>query len=71
MGLCSIIGGILAIFLPETLGSNLCETIEDVGELGKDSKPFFAWWSKKDLKEHMERQQAKKANAQSKEVAIE
>ena len=34
MGICAIGGGLLAILLPETLGSNLVETIEEVEELG-------------------------------------
>ena len=68
MGACSIAGGFLAILLPETLGSNLCETMQDVEELGKDSKPFFAWWSTKDLKEHLEKQALKEKKEQYQEM---
>lgn len=53
MGGCSIAGGLLAILLPETLGSPLIESFDQIEDLGKDSKPFFAWWSSQRLAEHV------------------
>jgi MFS transporter, OCT family, solute carrier family 22 (organic cation transporter), member 4/5 len=41
MGLCALLGGVLSFWLPETLGSPLCETMEDVDNLGKGAKPIF------------------------------
>ncbi len=35
MGGCSVFGGLLALLLPETLGSPLVESIEDVDQVGK------------------------------------
>ncbi len=34
MGGCSVFGGLLALLLPETLGSPLVESIEDVDQVG-------------------------------------
>ena len=52
LGLTALSGGILAIWLPETLGVPLMETLQEVDELdGAETKPFFEWWSKKRLRE--------------------
>ena len=59
MGLCSLVGAALALLLPETLGSPYIETLEDVENMGEYSKPFFSWWTTKQLKEHIEKQQGK------------
>ncbi len=56
MGIASLIGGALALLLPETLGEPLVEFIDDVDELGKNGKPFFSWWSKAKVDEHLEEQ---------------
>ena len=37
MGVCSLIGGLLTLLLPETLGTILCENIEcDCGDINQD-----------------------------------
>ena len=41
MGGTSLLGGILAFALPETLGSKLPENMEDVKEMKKTSKPMW------------------------------
>ena len=71
MGLCALIGAGLAVFLPETLGSSLPETLDDVDALGKDSKPFFAWWSTKQLKEHQRRVQEEKEEKERRQSVVE
>ena len=54
MGVCSFIGGLLTLLLPETLGTILCEKMEDLEDLKKDGKPFFAWWTTKKLQVHLD-----------------
>ena len=49
MGGCSVVGGLLALLLPETLGTNLPETVEDVEHIqvrgGQESMiRRVAWW---------------------------
>ena len=56
MGGASILGGLLAALLPETLGSPLVETLEEAEQLGEGGKPFFAYWSTKKLAEETEKQ---------------
>ena len=56
MGGASILGGLLAALLPETLGSPLVETLEEAEQLGEGGKPFFAYWSTKRLAEETEKQ---------------
>jgi len=41
MGGVSIFGGFPALLLPETLGSKLPETLQDVEEIKKNGKPFW------------------------------
>ena len=62
MGVCSLIGGLLTLLLPETLGTLLCENIEDINNLKRDGKPFFAWWSNQKLQAHLDMVIRKKGN---------
>ena len=41
MGGAAVFGGILALLLPETLGSRLPETLEDLDQIKKNGKPFW------------------------------
>lgn len=41
MGGIAIFGGFLSLLLPESLGSSLPETMEDVDEMKKNGKPFW------------------------------
>ena len=54
LGVCSFTGGILTLLLPETLGTILCEKIEDLEDLKRDGKPFFTWWTKRKLQAHLD-----------------
>ena len=45
MGSLSVFGGLLALLLPETLGSQLPETIHDVNIIKKNSKPIWKIYS--------------------------
>ena len=49
MGISSIIGGLLAFALPETLGSKLPEKMEDVKEMKKNAKPLCSCVNPKTL----------------------
>ena len=54
MGVCSLTGGMLTLLIPETLGTTLCEKINDLEDLKRNGKPFFAWWTKRKLQEHLD-----------------
>ena len=43
------------MLLPETLGVPLVESIDEVENLYVRTKPFFAWWSRDQLKESVEK----------------
>lgn len=53
MGGCAILGGVLTLFLPETLGSPLIESVGELKGLGEHSKPFFSWWTTSKLQKHL------------------
>ena len=59
MGSCAVLGGLLALLLPETLGQPLVESLDDIDKLGKGTKSFFSWWSTEKLRKH----QAQNASA--------
>ena len=42
LGGSSLVGGLMAFALPETLGSKLPEKMEDVEEMKKNSKPMWS-----------------------------
>ena len=62
LGSCSILGGILSLLLPETLGSLLPETITDVQSLKNNNKKFFECWSKVKLRSRIEELENVKIN---------
>jgi len=41
MGACSVAGGLLALLLPETLGSTLPTTMKDIDEIKANAKPIW------------------------------
>ena len=50
MGSSAICGGLLSLLLPETLGTQLPETLEDTENFKKNDKGFFQCWSSAKLK---------------------
>ena len=52
-GSLSILAGILACWLPETLGSPLVESLDDLYVVREHSKPFFSWWSSTQVYENI------------------
>ena len=64
MGVCSLIGAFITLLLPETLGTVLCETNDDLIDLKRDGKPFFAWWTKKKLQSHLDAVMSRKGKSE-------
>ena len=64
MGVCSLIGALITLLLPETLGTVLCETNDDLIDLKRDGKPFFAWWTKKKLQSHLDTVMSRKGKSE-------
>ena len=54
LGMCSLLAGLITIFLPETLGNLLIEDINEINNLKQDGKPFFSFWSEDTLNKHLE-----------------
>ena len=50
MGSSAICGGMLSLLLPETLGTQLPDTLEDTENFKKNDKGFFQCWSSATLK---------------------
>ena len=53
MGVSAIFGGLVSLLLPETLGTMLPETLDDIDNLKNNHKGFFQCWSKATLKANM------------------
>ena len=51
MGGSALIGGLLVFLLPETLGSLLPESIDDIANIGKGGKRWYQWLPRSQLKE--------------------
>ena len=63
LGSCSILGAMLSLLLPETLGVLLPETIEDMEAFKHNDKKFFECWTKTKLNTRIEALElAKKRN---------
>ena len=54
MSVVALVGSVLCLFLPETLGVPYAENVEDVKQLKTNAKPFFAIWSAATLQKHLE-----------------
>ena len=55
MGSFALLGAALTVLLPESLGSLTVQTVRDVEDLEKVTKPFFSYWPDKKLKSHLHR----------------
>ena len=45
---CGLLGGLLALLLPDTVGFTLPDTLDNVEEIKKNSKPMWQCGIKKD-----------------------
>ena len=48
-GATSIASAIIALYLPETLGAPLVESLDELLLLKRYSKPILSWWSSKQV----------------------
>ena len=55
LGCCALFGGLLSLLLPETLGIPLMASLDDLDGISARTKPFFAWWTRAQLRESLER----------------
>ena len=55
LGGCAIFGGLLSLILPETLGTPLMLTLDELDGLSKRTKPMLKWWTKSELNDSLER----------------
>ena len=57
-GVAGIIGGTISLFLPETLGHPLPDTLLEAAQQGKkgSTKKLWAWWGRKRLEEQVAKQ---------------
>ena len=55
MGACAIFGGFLSLLLPETLGSPMMKSLDELDDLSSRTKPMLKWWSTAKLKEQLEK----------------
>ena len=53
--LLRLFGGLLSLLLPETLGIPLMASLDDLDGISARTKPFFAWWTRAQLRESLER----------------
>ena len=63
MSVVALVGSVLCLFLPETLGVPYAENVADVKQLRANAKPFFAVWSADTLQQHLEVNIRRKAEA--------
>ena len=63
LGATALVGAFLTLLLPESLGSLTLQTVQDVDDLDKVTKPFFAYWSDKKLRTHLHKLTEEKGKA--------
>ena len=67
-----LIGSILSIFPPESLGYPLPETVEKAEEMNEGGKSFLSCWSSDDLKYHVHRRRLERsANLQKSKIKFD
>ena len=58
-GVTNLAACILTFWLPETLGSPLVESLDEIYILYENSKPIHKWWSKEKVNKNIEEQLTK------------
>ena len=53
-GVTNLAAGVLTFWLPETLGSPLVESLDEIYILYQNSKPIYKWWSKEKVRQNIE-----------------
>ena len=53
-GVTNLAAGVLTFWLPETLGSPLVESLDEIYILYKHSKQIHKWWSTAQVKKNIE-----------------
>ena len=53
-GVSGLVGCVCSVFLPESLGHPLPDTMQDAADMNKYSKSIFSWWSKEKLEKNIE-----------------
>ena len=66
LGGCSIFGGLLSLMLPETLGSPLMLSLDELEGLSGRTKPMLKWWNNEQLRETLERNTRARAEGMEK-----
>ena len=56
-----LIGAILSIFQPESLGHPLPDIVEETTEMNEGGKSFLSCWSSEDLKYHVHRRRLERS----------
>ena len=54
-GSTTFVAAVLSLWLPETLGSPLVESLDEIYLLHKYSKPLLSWWSKEQINQNIEK----------------
>ena len=67
-GVCTFAGAILSLWLPETLGAPLVESLDEIYILHKHAKPILAWWSKAQVDRNIEKINALSATRRTSRV---
>ena len=53
-GVSGLVGCVCSVFLPESLGHPLPDTMQDAADMNEYSKSIFSWWSKEKLEKNIE-----------------
>ena len=64
-GVCGFAGCIISVFLPESLGHPLPDTIQDAEEMNEKVKSIFTWWSSAELKINIAKRQKERLERKS------
>ena len=54
-GSTTFVAAVLSLWLPETLGAPLVESLDEIYILHKHSKPIFSWWTTEQINQNIEK----------------